>query len=97
MVKNGHDGGYAIFNTDGKHTRLNFLVGHIDGTSMFDANITVFCDGVPAYQIDLSSEALPEKVSIDITGVKQVKFVMTPIGRHYDMSPHYGFANVTVE
>lgn len=97
LVKNGHDGGYAIFNTDSKYTKLGFLVGHIDGTSMFDATITVFCDGVPAYQIDLSSEALPEKSSVDITGVKQVKFVMTPIGRHYDMSPHYGFANVTVE
>lgn len=84
---------YAIFNVDSQHTLLNFLIGHIDNTDMNNATVKIYCDGVLAQEITIKSDALPQKISVDITGVNQLKIVVSDVNRY----TQYGFANVTVK
>ncbi len=84
---------YAIFNLDGKYSSLSFLVGHIDGHAMLDAAVKVYCDGVLKNEYVVKNDALPEKITIDITGVRQMKIVVGGLNRNVS----YGFANVTVQ
>lgn len=89
----GKDGS-AIFNIDNQYTSFNFLLGHIDGTEMYGTTVKIYCDGVLKKEIEVKSDALPQKVDIDITGVSQIKIVCS-VDRW--STPGYGFANVTVK
>lgn len=83
--------GYAIFNIDSKYSTLSFMLGHCDGTDMRSTTVKIYCDGILKKQIDLKAEALPQKVTIDITGVNQLKIESSQYWTYY------GFANVTVK
>lgn len=84
---------YAIFNIDGQYKSLNFLIGHKDGTDMSTATIKIYCDGVLKEEFNVKGEALPQKVTVEITGVSQIKIVAGNVNRY----GQYGFANVTVK
>jgi len=84
---------YAIFNVDSQYSSLNFLIGHIDGAHMHDATIKFYCDGVLKKDITIKSDSLPQKISMDITGVNQVKIVVSGLNRYSS----YGFANATIK
>ncbi len=83
--------GNAVFNIDAKYTTLSFIVGHIDNTRKESATIKIYCDGILKKEFSMNAEALPQKITVDITGVKQLKFEMST----YEAD--YGFANVTVK
>lgn len=87
----------AIFNTNGDYTNLSFLVGHVDGTELHDITLRIFCDNMLVYEIVVNRESLPQKVSIDITDVNQIKIATTRAGGGYTSGSTYGFANVIVE
>ena len=89
--KNGDE--YAIFNIDSQYALFSFLVGHRDGTDMNNATIKIYCDGVLKEELNVRSDDLPRKVSLDITGVNQLKVVAFGV----NMYTSYGFANVTVK
>ncbi len=84
---------YAIFNIDGQYKSLNFLIGHKDGTDMSTATIKIYCDGVLKEEFNVKGEALPQKMTVEITGVSQIKIVAGNVNRY----GQYGFANVTVK
>lgn len=86
--------GSALFNIDNKYTVLSFTFGHVDNTSMNNATIKVYCDGIMKKEIEAKCDELPQKIIIDITGVKQIKIVFT--SGNYN-PPVFGFGNVTVE
>ena len=83
---------YAIFNISEQYTTLSFTVGHLDGTGMNNCNIKIYCDGVLKTEFSVKCDELPQRVSIDVTGVNQIKIVKSDGGEQ-----HYGFANVTVK
>lgn len=89
-----NDGGSAIFNLAGTYTTMNFTIGHVDNTTMRDGVVKIYCDGVLAKEITVGCEALPQRISLDITGVKQVKFEF-PYVRYNEVG--CGFGNVTVK
>ena len=82
---------YAIFNVDKQYTSVNFLIGHIDGTDLNNVTVKIYCDGVLKTELTINADALPQKLTVDITGVSQLKIVTE--GNRY---AYYGFANVTV-
>lgn len=84
---------YAIFNVDGRYSAIDFLIGHIDGTDMNNAIVKIYCDGVLTKELTIESDELPQSTSIDITGVRQIKIVVSGVNR----STAYGFANVTIK
>lgn len=85
--------GNAVFNIDAKYSTLSFMVGHIDNTDKKDVTIKIYCDGILKKEFNMSAEQLPQKITLDITGVKQLKFEVV----NSDYRPYYGFANVTVK
>lgn len=100
---NGFSLGYigsAIFNLNSSYTTLSFSVGHIDTSSKMPTTIKIYCDNILKEEIYMTADELPKKVSIDITGVKQLKFV-TEQDRQgnivYFSDVYYGFGNVTVK
>lgn len=81
----------ANFNVEGKYTSLSFMVGHVDNTSLDDdMTFQILCDGVLMKQITIANNAIPQKISIDITGVSQIQ-IITAL-----RWSQYGFGNVTV-
>lgn len=86
-----YKGSYAIYNIDGAYKTLSFIVGHCDGTDMGDATIKVYCDGILKREIAMGAEDLPQKITLDITGVDQLKFELTT------RWAVYAFANITVK
>ncbi len=85
------DDAYALFNVGSQYTSLKFLVGHCDGTKMYESTIKVYCDGILKTELKINAEDLPKNVSVDITGVKQIKIESSCYWGKY------GFANVTVK
>ncbi len=83
---------YAIFNIGGSYKTLSFMLGHIDGTRMEDTKVKIYCDGVLQREIPVSCQDLPKKITVDITGVKQIKIM-----KEYTDRSDYGFANATVK
>lgn len=83
---------YALFNLEGKYNSISFNIGHCDETGMNDAELKIYCDGVLKSTKKIDKEALPQKISVDITGVKQIKF---ELGEEWDT--YYGFGNVIVK
>lgn len=86
-----HDLNYAIFNLENNYTQLTFYTGHVDNTRNGNGTIKIYLDGVLAKEIEANDQALAQKISIDITGVKQLKFEVTYAGGAY------GFADITVK
>ncbi len=82
----------ANFNVEGKYTSLSFMVGHVDNTSLSDdMTFQILCDGVLTKQITVTNNAIPQKISIDITGVSQVQIITVL------RWSHYGFGNIVVK
>lgn len=90
-------GGTAIFNIDSKYTVLGFSVGHVAGTNYDDASIKVYLDGDLSKTYELSHEDLAKRISLDVTGVKQIKFLVEAHGNQGTYWVSYGFGNVTVK
>lgn len=86
-----NDLSYAIFNLENNYTQISFYTGHVDDTDDGNGKIKIYLDGILAKEIEANDQALPQKINIDITGVKQLKFEVTYAGGEY------GFGNVTVK
>lgn len=85
--------GYAYFNLNGNYNILEFDCGHVDGSSMYGKTITIFLDGIACKTIELSADALPQHIRIEVAGVKQLKLQLGD----WTSGEEYGFANVTVQ
>lgn len=83
----------AVFNIQGKYTRLSFNVGKIDNASNHpydgDLNVNLYVDGILVKTIVVEVEALPQSVSVDIQNAKQLKFEVEE-----DACTIIGFSNV---
>ena len=86
-----NDFSYAIFNLENNYTQLSFYTGHVDNTDNGNGKIKIYLDGILEKEIDANDQALPQKININITGVKQLKFEVTYAGGEY------GFGNVIVK
>lgn len=91
------DGGYALFNLTGSsYTALSFTLGHIDGSNNENLVLSIYFDDVLEEKITVKWDALPERITLDITGVKQIK-VSVNDGRWLTREPYIGLANITIK
>lgn len=88
----GDYNGYAMFNLNSKYSKVEFTVGHIDGTSLGDTPVSFFVDGKLVKEITVEAESMPKTISLPVSYGLQLK-VVTGDG---DGSPRVGFANITV-
>lgn len=68
------DSAYALFNLDGQYTKIKGVIGHIDKSGNSDTSFSIFADDVLIDTIEIGWQQLPKEFSIDVTGVKQLKF-----------------------
>ena len=83
----------AVFNIQGRYTKLSFKVGKIDNASNHpydgDLDVNIYADGVLIKTIVVEVEALPQSVNVDIQNAKQLKFEVEE-----DACTIVGFSNV---
>lgn len=91
------DENYALFNVDANYSILSFTVGHCDGTEMDSTTIKIYCDGVLKTETPIAADAYPQKITVDITGVKQIKVECNGKTNHYYAFGYYGFGNLIVK
>lgn len=85
------DVSWAVYNLGGNYNTLEFTVGHVDGTFNGSENtLQIFFDGELSKEIPLSPDMLPESVTLDVSGVKQMKMQVLASGND---NPFYGVGN----
>lgn len=90
-----NDVSWAIYYLNGKYNNLEFTVCHVDGTfNGDDTYLQIFYDGNLKEEIPLSPDMSPKPVSIDITGVTQLKFQVPASGGD---NPLYGIGNPIIK
>jgi hypothetical protein len=66
---------WGVWNLNGQYKTLSGILGHVDSTTNGDGLIQVFCDGVLKNELELKADMLGEAVSINVSGVNQLKLV----------------------
>lgn len=80
----------ALYNLDSCIDRIEFLIGHRDNYDDSSATLYIYADGVPLQTVALSSTMITQEISLNVTGVRQLKIYCERSGSH----PRYGIANV---
>lgn len=92
------DHSFALFNLDGQYSSLNFMLGHIDETTMIDGVFNIYLDGRLFKRIEIGCDDIPEPYSIPLKDVIQMK-----IEKADEATPNiqagewYGFADITLQ
>lgn len=90
-----NDISWAIYNLDGKYNSLEFTTCHVDGTYNGDETyLQIFYDGKLKEEIPLSPDMSPKPISLDITGVNQLKIQVPASGGD---NPEYGIGNPIIK
>jgi len=92
------DYSFALFNLDGQYSSLNFILGHIDETTMIDGVFNIYLDGQLFKRIEIGCEDIPEPYSIPLDNVIQMKIEKTDEATpNYQAGEWYGFADITLQ
>lgn len=86
--------GYILSNLNGEYSTLSFKLGHVDGSDMVDTSMVVYLDGEVENTYEIYADAYPKNISIDVTGVNQIKFYIPTNG--WDV-PTIGFADMIIK
>lgn len=83
---------YAIFNLNSQYSSISFDLGHVDESGMNTSTIKIYCDDVLNIEYEVSGGSLPQRLTLDVTGVNQFKITVENFS-----AASYGFGNVTVK
>jgi len=86
---------YSLHNLNGKYSKLTGYIGHVDGSDMYDATIRFYGDGTLINKYDVKVDDFPKQISLNVTGVKQLKIEVVYKGSSTDV--RYAFAGATLE
>ncbi|MBQ6996423.1 MAG: NPCBM/NEW2 domain-containing protein [Lachnospiraceae bacterium] len=85
------DVSWAVYNLDKQYNTLEFIVCHVDGTDLGNqTELQIFYDGVLQEEVILNPDMAPKSVSLDVSGVGQLKMQVYPSG---NSGPLYGLRN----
>lgn len=79
----------ALYNLDGKFSKVTMVVGHIDGERNGSATLYIYKDGELAQTVQLASDMMTQKLELDTAGVTQLRLDQE------GSDAAYGYANVT--
>ena len=89
-LESDKNGQWAVYNLNSSYKKLEFTVGAVDGDLGFyqdrGESLYVYLDNELYKKIPLSSDMYPQKVSVDVTGVNQLKLLL-----HSSHGAIYGF------
>ncbi len=82
---------WAVYNLNNEYKSLEFIVGHVDYTYLGnETSLQIFYDGIFQKEISLKPDMMPQPISLDITGVTQLKMQVSASGLDH---PLYGLGN----
>jgi len=84
---------YSIHKLDGKYTTITGYLGHVDGTTNNNSTVYFYGDDKLVASYSLLSTAAPQKITVYVTGVKQLKI---SCGSNYSGGA-YAFADAYIE
>ena len=91
----GAGGTKVIFNLKGQYSKLDFDLGHVDGTGDLTLHLKITLDGTANEIIVFNYDDLVKHYTIDVSGVNQL--IIEGFGTNSGMwGSHYGLANITV-
>ena len=88
-----YDYGCAYFNLNGKYSKLNCIIGHVDGWTGRDKTVKFYVDGKQVKVVQVLAGEMPKEVSVSLNYGKQLK-IQTDVG---NQDPTVGIAEITVE
>ncbi len=88
----GEDESYALFNLNGDYSALEFDLGHVDGSRMYDGAFNIYLDGKYTQTIEIGSEDPVKHISLPLDNALQLK-IATNHPDCYVWGVRYGFAN----
>ena len=71
--------GYGLFNLNGNYETLSCDIGHVDGTSMNDAQVEIYLDGDLSQIIEVGAEDLVTHIDIPLHHALQMKIIMNQL------------------
>ena len=87
----------VIYNLDNKCDKLSFTYGHYDGKYRDDCILLVYGDGkLLAQYTDLKAEMMPRNVTIDVSGVSQLKIDCQIASEYAGLSGTYALVNLNI-
>lgn len=87
---------YVLSNLNGEYTNLEFDVGHIDGSPMYDVTLIIFLDDKDSFTYEITTDGYPQHITLDVTDVNQIKFfIKKNCGNFY--KPVTGFSDMTIK
>jgi hypothetical protein len=84
--------GYAYFNLDGKYSEIECIVGYKPGYNSVDRTLNIYLDGKLFKTMDFTRDSMPEKLTIPVSGVLQLKLEVDK-----DAYSSVIFADVTIK
>lgn len=91
------NGDSVIFNVEGQYSSLSFSVGHYADSNYDNVTIKIYLDGNLESTFQMSYEDLAKRVTLDITGVSQIKFQVQADSQTGSSWVSFGFGNVIVK
>ena len=89
------DVSWAVYNLGRKYSVIEFVLCHVDGSYIGRENtLHVFYDGVLKEEIPLAPDMSPKDISLDVSGVNQLKLQVYPSGGD---GPLYGLGNPMIQ
>ncbi len=72
-----------LYNLKNQFSNVTFSVGHLDNANRADATMYIYADGVKVKEINLESDMISQRITIDTNGVTQLKFSYEKYGAFY--------------
>lgn len=89
------DVSWAVYNLDNKYNNLEFMLGHVDGSDLGrETFLEIYYDGELKEEISVTPDMLPKSVSLDLSGVSQLKMQVRSSGNN---GPLYGLGNPVIK
>lgn len=85
----GFEDGYALWNTNLQYNSMTFTVGHVDGSSEYNVELSVYLDGNYSTSYDLAFDSGAKTVTVPLNRAANVKFSMKPFSVQSDGSKKY--------
>lgn len=88
--------GFLYFNLDGQYREVQGEIGSVD-TAPKPHDVEIFLDDKLYKTIKISGDKIPEKVTIPVSGVNQLKFNVVELSYGYNPQIDAGFGDFTIK
>jgi tetratricopeptide (TPR) repeat protein len=75
-MSSSNDPVWGVYNLASQYSSLEFILSHVDMTNNYGGSMQIFYDNILTDEYPLTSDMLPRVISLDVTGVAQLKISM---------------------